>query len=275
VLAREVSVDGSSKRLPRELVVEEPLEIRLGDETVATTMRTPGNDFELAVGWCWAEGYISMAPAEIRYCATGSAVDTGFNVVSVQPDRDDPLAGVEPRPRLSTTTSSCGICGADQIAALTDRLDPVEPTLVPAGSLVGMERLVGDSQELFSATGGSHAAAAVTLDGTVVAFGEDIGRHNAVDKVVGQLALKAGQLAAKAGQPAPRNCDEKLILWVSGRASLEIVQKAWAAEMAAVVAVGAASALAVDTAERANLVLVGFARGSGFTIYCGEDRVTA
>lgn len=287
MLARQVSADGSTRRTPRDLVVEEPLEIRLGDATVATTMRTPGNDFELAVGWCWAEGYISTAPAEIRYCATGSAVETGFNVVSIQPDGADPLGSTEVVPRLSTTTSSCGICGADQIEALTERLEPVEPTEIPAESLRGLDQLVGPAQELFSATGGSHAAAAIDATGEVLAFGEDIGRHNAVDKVVGRLVLNEPNPAQAGGVDRADGVDraggvvrarralpgEGLILWVSGRASLEIVQKAWAAGMTAVVAVGAASSLAVTTAERANLVLAGFARGEECTIYCGGERI--
>ncbi|MFZ4518459.1 MAG: formate dehydrogenase accessory sulfurtransferase FdhD [Microthrixaceae bacterium] len=265
-LARVHRDEAGPARGPEELLVEEPLEIRLGDTLVATTMRTPGHDYELAAGWCHAEGVLrgpSGAPvgvAGIRYCATGSAVDTGFNVVTVQPD--GPVA--EPAARLGTTTSSCGICGADAIDTLTERLAPLR---VPAGFRVAADVLdalgarVAEHQELFAATGGSHAAAACTRDGEVLVVREDIGRHNAVDKVVGRLLLD-GALPA-----------EGLVLWVSGRASFEMVQKAWAAGFTALVSVSAVSSLAVSTARRAGLVLCGFARGDRVTVYAGEDHV--
>lgn len=262
VLARGFDASGGSGRIPRRLVVEEPLEIRLGDTIVATTMRTPGSDFELAAGWCWSEGLITAAPQEVRYCATESAVETGFNVVTVVPDpTDSGHGGSSVVPRIGLATSSCGICGAEQIEALTARLEPLPDVSVDLAALLGLDLVVKAEQSLFDATGGAHAAAILDGSGRLVGSAEDIGRHNAVDKVVGRLILD-GNL------PEPGS-----ILWTSGRASLEILQKAWAAGVSAVVAVGAASSLAVETASEANVVLAGFARGDHLSVYAGADRI--
>jgi FdhD protein len=260
-------------RRPEDLLVEEPLEIRVGDDLVATTMRTPGHDFELAVGFLHAEGRLAGPPSEVRYCATGSAAATGFNVVTVDPGpaalrRGEGLAGdvgdVRGRPaRLGLTSSSCGICGAEQIEALVERLDPLPAVhTYPVGILAGIAPRLAAAQELFAATGGSHAAAALDAEGEVLVVREDIGRHNAVDKVVGRLVLD-GALPL-AGH----------VLWVSGRASFEIVQKAWAAGFGALVAVGAVSALAAATAGRAGMVLCGFAREGRLTVHAGDSLVT-
>ena len=258
ILARRFD-DTDLGRGPESVLVEEPLEIRLDGTSVATTMRPPGHDYELAAGWCWAEGLLVDAPPTgIRYCATGSAVETAFNVVTVE------TAGraTPPTPRLTTTTSSCGICGTEAAAALTERLEPL-PVGAPveAAVLAGIAPAVSPGQELFDATGGSQAAAAVDADGTVRVVREDIGRHNAVDKVVGRLLLD-GQLPATGS-----------VLWISGRASFEMVQKAWAAGFAALVSVSAPSSLAVATAARAGLVLAGFARDGRLTVYAADDRV--
>lgn len=246
--------DGASaSRAPDQLLVEEPLEVRLDGHRVTTTMRTPGHDYELAVGFCFAEGLLAGAPVrEVKYCATGSAVDTRFNVVTVS------TGGVAPEPaaRLTTTTSSCGWCGTDQIDDVAGRLAPIAGAVAfdPA-VLAGVAEAVGPDQELFAATGGSHAAAAFDVDGTVVLVREDIGRHNAVDKVLGHLVLADAV-------PAPG-----LALFVSGRASFEIVQKAWAGGFSAVVAVSAPSSLAVEAARRAGITLAGFARGGRVNVY--------
>lgn len=250
--------------------MEEPLEIRLGDELVATTMRTPGHDFELATGFLRAEGLITEAPSRVRYCATGSAVDTGFNVVTVVPAAsDDPPQGAparEVRPRLGVISSSCGICGAEQIDELVARLEPLPDTSeLTIANLTGANAAVV-AQELFELTGGSHAAAALDRSGTCLEIAEDIGRHNAVDKLVGRMLL-AGSM------PVAADAERAAVLWVSGRASFEMVQKAWAAGFSALVAVGAVSALAVETAERAGLVLAGFARADRVTVYACGDRV--
>jgi FdhD protein len=245
--------DGEHRREPDRLVVEEPLEIRLDGQRVATTMRTPGDDYELAVGFCFTDGLLAGAPVErVRYCATGSAVETGFNVVTVDTGGRAP----EPTPRLGTTTSSCGWCGTDGIDDLAGRLGSLQDlTPIPPAVLAAVPDAVRARQDLFDVTGGVHAAAAFDATGEVVLVREDIGRHNAVDKVVGRLLLD-GQLPAGA-----------LGLFVSGRTSFEIVQKAWAAGFAAVVAVSAPSSLAVETAERAGLTLAGFARPGRLNVY--------
>jgi FdhD protein len=248
--------DGVAHRTPDELVVEEPLEIRLDDHLVATTMRTPGHDFELAAGVCFTDGLLADAPVDtVRYCAAGSAADTAYNVVTVETGGRAP----EPVPRVGTTTSSCGLCGSTTLADLATRLDPVPASHpIPLDVLAAVPDAVAEAQGVFAATGAAHAAAAFARDGAVVLVREDIGRHNAVDKVVGRLLLD-GRLPATG-----------LGLFVSGRASFEIVQKAWAAGFAAVVAVSAPSALAVATARAAGIVLAGFARGGRLNVYAPE-----
>jgi FdhD protein len=252
-------LDGATpRRVTDELVVEEPVEIRLDGNLVGTTMRTPGHDFELAAGLCHTDGLLAGAPVQgIRYCATGSAVDTGFNVVTVDTGGRAPV----PAPRVTTATSSCGLCGTQAIAAVVDRLSPLPAArlaCIPAAVLAAVpDRVLGD-QGLFARTGAVHAAAAFDALGEVLVVREDIGRHNAVDKVVGRLLLD-GRLPA-----------HDLGLFVSGRASFEMVQKAWAAGFAAVVAVSGPSALAVEAARTAGLVLCGFARGGRINVYAPE-----
>src|SRR6478672_5354619 len=209
-LVHRVDAQGA-RRQPDELVVEEPLEIRLDDHLVGTTMRTPGHDFELAAGLCFTDGLLAGAPvAGVRYCATGSAVETGFNVVTVE-------VAPEPVPRLGTVSSSCGLCGSTTLAELAGRLAPLPASPpVPLAVLVGIPDRVRAAQGVFASTGGAHAAAAVDASGEPLVVREDIGRHNAVDKVVGRLLLD-GRLPAHG-----------LVLFVSGRASFEMVQKAWA-----------------------------------------------
>ena len=251
---------GDSRRAPDQLVVEEPLEIRLDGTRVTTTMRTPGHDYELAVGFCHTDGLLAGAPVQtVRYCATGSAVDTAFNVVTVETDGLAPV----PTPRLTTTTSSCGWCGTDEIDAVTDRLAPVAGHVaIDPEVLAGMPEVVRTRQELFDATGGVHAAAAFTADGEVLLVREDIGRHNAVDKVVGRLLLDGSLPATGLG------------LFVSGRTSFEIVQKAWAGGFSAIVAVSAPSSLAVDAARRAGIPLAGFARPGRLNVYVDPTAPT-
>ena len=230
--------------------------IQLDGHLVATTMRTPGHDFELAAGFCHTDGLLAGAPVQgVRYCADGSAVESEFNVVTVETGDRAPV----PTARLGTTSSSCGWCGSDQLDELTKRLAPLateDP--MPLDVLARVPALVAERQQLFDATGAVHAAAAFDRLGTVHLVREDVGRHNAVDKVVGAMLL-AGELPA-AG----------LGLFVSGRASVEMVQKAWAAGFGTVVAVSAPTALAVDAARRANLVLAGFVRQDRLNIYAPE-----
>lgn len=240
------------KRRPEELVVEEPLTIRINDVDVATTMRTPGHDFELAVGLLHADGLIAGAPiTEIRYCATGSAVETEFNVVSVSAP-----GAPEPKPRLGVISSSCGLCGTEAIDELIVRVRPLPVAApVPPSILLDVVAVVAGHQPVFDRTGGLHAAAAFDAQGRILEVREDIGRHNAVDKIVGRMLLDDRLPATGLG------------LFVSGRASFEMVQKAWAAGFTTVVAVSAPSALAVEAAQAAGMQLAGFARSHSLNVY--------
>jgi FdhD protein len=248
---------GAVRRRPDEVIVEEPLAIHLDDHPVTTTMRTPGHDFELAAGFCFTEGLLGGAPVQTcRYCGTGSAVETGFNIVSVETAGRAPV----PTPRLGTTTSSCGLCGSTSIDELCDRLSPLSSgaRVADVGLLSSIPGRVGPSQPLFAATGAVHAAAAFDASGDIVIVREDVGRHNAVDKVVGRLLLEDALPATGLG------------LYVSGRASFEIVQKAWAAGFDTVVAVSAPTSLAVETARRAGILLAGFVRDDQLNVYAPE-----
>ncbi len=251
-------------RRPDELIVEEPMSIQLDGTLVSTTMRTPGHDYELAVGFCLTEGLLAGHPVVgVRYCADGSAVDSEFNVVTVETGGRAPM----PTPRLGNVSSSCGWCGSEQLDDMCARLDPL-PDAGPVDlDLVGsIADRVLDGQGLFATTGSVHAAAAFDRDGAILVMREDVGRHNAVDKVVGAFALGRHDLA-----PLPAT---GLGLFVSGRASIEMVQKAWAAGFSTLVAVSAPTALAVDAARRARLVLAGFVRGDGFNVYSPERLPT-
>ncbi|MEM7341369.1 MAG: formate dehydrogenase accessory sulfurtransferase FdhD [Actinomycetota bacterium] len=259
LISRRIEPSGGGRK-PDEVVVEEPLSIRLDDVQVSSTMRTPGHDFELAAGFLHSEGALGDAPITgIRYCGTGAPIDSDFNVVSVETGGRAPT----PTPRLGSISSSCGLCGSDAIADLTERLR-VLPAYEPwsLSELVAFPERLRTGQALFDRTGGSHAAAAVTRDGSVVVAREDIGRHNAVDKVVGRLLLD-GQLPA-----------HDLAIVVSGRSSFEMVQKAWAAGFTALVAVSAPSSLAVSAARRAGLTLVAFARSGSANVYSPEHLVS-
>ncbi len=244
--------EGGNKRRPDELIVEEPLSIQLDGTLVATTMRTPGHDYELAVGFLHAEAMLAGAPVTgVRYCADGSAVDTEFNVVTVETSGVAPT----PTPRLGSTSSSCGICGADAIDELTSRLAPLDEALFDPLFLAEIADRVVASQDLFAKTGAVHAAATFDHDGSIIHVREDIGRHNAVDKIVGRMILDGEQPTSGLG------------LFVSGRASFEMVQKAWAAGFGTVVSVSAPSALAVETANAGNIQLAGFIRNGEINVY--------
>jgi FdhD protein len=244
---------GGQRRRPDELIVEEPMTIQLDGTVASTTMRTPGHDYELAAGWCFTEGLLAGAAVTgVRYCADGSALASNFNVVTVETGGRAPQA----RERLGTTSSSCGWCGSDQIDELLARLAPLPATAPLDHEVLATvpDRVLG-GQGLFDATGAVHAAAAFDRDGTVLLTREDVGRHNAVDKVVGALLLEGSLPATGYG------------LFVSGRASVEMVQKAWAAGFGTLVAVSAPTALAVHAARRAGLTLIGFLRADGFNVY--------
>jgi FdhD protein len=247
------------KRGPDELIVEEPMSIQLDGTLIATTMRTPGNDYELAAGFCHTEGLLGDASIlGVRYCADRSDVESEFNIVTVETGGRAP----EPTPRLGNVSSSCGWCGSEQLDDLCARLTPIPSSEAFDLDVIGSmpDRVLGD-QGLFARTGSVHAAAAFTRD--VLLMREDVGRHNAVDKVIGSMLLDPAQAL-------PAHSDEQFGLFVSGRASIEMVQKAWAAGFSAVVAVSAPTALAVDAARRANLFLAGFVRGVTFNVYSPE-----
>ncbi len=241
-----------SGRSSVELATEEPMAIELDGVRVATTMRTPGHDFELAAGFCHTEGLLDGNPVlTVKYCETDSALATEFNVVSVSTGGKAPV----PTPRLTATTSSCGFCGTDEIDELAGKLDPVTGPALDWQVLADAPDTMLKEQVLFTQTGAVHAAGVVNPDETVTTTREDVGRHNAVDKMVGRL-LFDGQLPARGSAVV-----------VSGRASFELVHKAWAAGFRALVSVSAPTALAVATAERAGMQLAGFARGGSLTVY--------
>ena len=236
------------------LVVEEPVEIRLDGTPLAVVMRTPGNDAELALGFCVTEGIVT-GPGEVA-----SVEDLGEGRWEV---RVGPGVKVDPAQfqRNFYATSSCGVCGKASIDAIR-----VTGAFPPPGPEVSREVLLGlpdrliEVQPAFRSTGGIHAAAAFTADGTLVAVREDVGRHNAVDKLVGHLATNRWPI-------------RDLGLLVSGRVSFEIVQKAAVAGLSLVCGVSAASTLAVELAEELDMTVVGFLRPTGFTLYTGEQRV--
>ncbi len=261
--------DGSAgvKRAPDDLIVEEPMSIKLDDTLVATTMRTPGHDYELAAGFCFTEGMLEGAAVRgVRYCADGSAMASHFNVVTVDTDGRGPA----PTPRLGNVSSSCGWCGSEQLDELTGRLGPLRRS--GAFGLDVLARVPADvaaEQHLFASTGSGHAAAVFDRGGSIARVREDVGRHNAVDKVIGSMVLEGLDLGPHSASTA------ELGLFVSGRASIEMVQKAWAAGFAALVAVSAPTSLAVEAARRAGLLLAGFVRGDQFNVYAPERLATS
>ncbi len=268
-LVLRVTVGESPKRQPDTLAGEEPLELRVGGRSLAVTMRTPGADFDLAAGFLVSEGVITRTEelVAMRYCA--GADDDGFNRYNVL---DLTLAGGVAPPdesvaRAFFTTSSCGLCGKASIDAVRTRSafeirdDPLR--VVPA-LLVSLPNRLRTAQKVFEKTGGLHAAALFDGEtGDLLVLREDVGRHNAVDKVVG-WALREGRLPLRG-----------TILLVSGRASFELVQKAVMAGIPMLCAVSAPSSLAVDLAQESGMTLVGFLRDPSMVVYSGEERLLA
>jgi FdhD protein len=246
------------------VAVEAPLELRLrGGRALTTTMRTPGDDVELAAGLLFAEGVLrDRAEAEaIRPPPHGSVSrEEADNVVLI--DLDERLVEERWPPRALPISAACGACGAASIAALERRAAPVASGLAVAAAVIAAlpERLRA-AQEVFAATGGLHAAGLFTAEGELLVAREDIGRHNAVDKVVG-WALGAGRVPLS-----------DAVLCVSGRLGYEIAQKAVMAGVPIVVAVSAPSTLAVDVAERFRVALCGFTRGARFNVYSHAHRI--
>ena len=265
--ARVVTLqDGTRAERTDTLATEEPLEIRVqgpGQEQiqVAVTMRTPGGDFELAVGFLFTEGLI--APGDVRrvaYCDNLPGEDQRYNVVSVTLGR--PFDAERLR-RNFFANSSCGVCGKAALEDIEVRCEPVGPgPSVEFKVLLSLPERLRSAQEVFERTGGLHAAGLFTAEGEVVVVREDVGRHNAVDKVIGERYL-AGDVPI-----ADR------ILQVSGRASFEIVQKAAVAGIPIVSAVSAPSSLAVEAAERFGMTLVGFVRDGRGNVYAHPERLS-
>ena len=264
-----VRKDGSLATKPDVLVTEEPLEIRAESpqqeaQSIAVTMRTPGHDFELAVGFLFTEGMIKRDDdvRTVRYCQLPDSAEQQFNVVTVSltVPFDEALSR-----RGMVTSASCGICGTtsiEQLAQITSRIDLATGPVMTAQMLTQLPDIIRKAQPTFDRTGGLHAAGLVDASGQTYCVREDIGRHNAVDKVIGKAVL-----------------DSKLpisnhALVVSGRLSFEIIQKAAMAGVAFIAAVGAPSNLAVETAEDLGITLVGFVRDGTANIYTHKHRIT-
>lgn len=249
-----------------EVAIEEPLEIRVAGEPVAVTMRTPGDDARLAIGFLFAEGVIRSIDdvGTIAHC--GRPGEEGYgNVLEVTPAPGAHLAleRVDASRRGTLTTAACGVCGRRSIEDLLARIRPVpECPALPVEKVAASIALLSSAQKNFARTGGVHAAAALDSEGRLICAFEDVGRHNAVDKVVGQLVFERRV-------PGPNVA----LLAVSGRASFEIVQKAASAGIPVVASVSATSSLAVDLAERAGIALCAFVRNGGCNVYGDARRV--
>ncbi len=258
---RVIRYDGGVLHPPVEdrLAIEEPLGIRVAGRMVSVTMRTPGHDDELAAGFLVGEGILRSreAVAAIRPCTQGP--DGSAIEVLLRPGEEVDLARLS---RHVFTSSSCGICGAASLDAVRQEFPAVAagPT-VEAATIARLPEILRAAQPTFEKTGGLHAAGLFDAQGTLLTAREDVGRHNAVDKVVGHAFL-AGRLPLR-----------EHVLLVSGRASFEIVQKARAAGIPIVAAVSAPSSLAVELAEESGITLVGFLRGGRFNVYTGADRL--
>lgn len=251
---------GEASTRPDSVAVEEPLEVRVNGSAVAVTMRTPGDDFELAVGFLLSEGILA-GPDDlvgVRYCNDGRP-DPARNIVDVT------ARGVVDHPhRRQAVNSACGLCGRDSLDQVrTAARWPVsdDPVTVDVRLLGALPDRLREQQAVFERTGGIHAAGLFSPTGDLLVLREDVGRHNAVDKVVG-WALMQGRLPARG-----------LVLQVSSRLSFELVQKAWIAGVPVLSGVSAPSTLAVDLAQEAGMTLAGFVRGDSLNLYAGSHRV--
>ena len=252
------------------VAVEEPLEIRISGDTIAVTMRTPGDDPTLALGFLLSEGIIQSDAdvGSVAYC--GKPGEEGYgNVVEVTPASGArlKLEKLDASRRGTLTTSACGVCGRRSVDDLVSKLGPVADGPKISAVLIGRAPLLLRMvQPNFALTGGVHCAAVLTDAGEIVSSAEDVGRHNAVDKAIGAL-LQASRV------PARRGPSEPAVLVVSGRASFEMVQKAVAARLAMVASVSAASSLAIDLAEKLNVTLATFVRDGHFNVYAHGERL--
>ncbi len=251
---------------PDTVATEEPLEIRLGGIPLAVTMRTPGDDFDLVHGFLATEGVITGPHdvASLRYCDSLDADGRNtYNVVDVElaPGVPIPATGLE---RNFYTSSSCGVCGKASIDAIRTKTSydvAADDLRVPLATLLALPDRLRAAQEVFDKTGGLHAAGLFTVDGELRGLREDVGRHNAVDKVIGS-GVREGRLPL-AGQ----------VLMVSGRTSFELTQKAAMAGIPVLAAVSAPSSLAVELAREVGITLVGFLRGDGCNVYTRAERI--
>ena len=261
-------LEGGASRREDVLAGEEPLEVRVDGRSFSVTMRTPGDDFDLVAGFLVSEGVVSAAGeiVSLRYCAgTDEQGRQTFNVVDVQlrPDVAPPDTSLE---RHVYTSSSCGICGTASIDAVRKqaRFDLAEDaSTFPLELLAQLPDRLRAGQKVFDRTGGVHAAGLFTADGELLCLREDVGRHNAVDKVVG-WALRSGLLPLR-----------NTVLQVSGRASFELVQKAQMAGIPVLAAVSAPSSLSAELAHETGMTLIGFSRGTSLNCYAGEERIRA
>lgn len=253
---------------PDTLTVEEPMEIRVQGQSLSVTMRTPGDDFDLTIGFLVTEGLISGAQdvATLMHCQDeGEDGRPTFNVVDVVLAQGVPLPDTSAE-RNFYTTSSCGVCGKASIDAVRTSSPYDVKTALPSVDPQVLGRLpdvLREHQKVFDRTGGLHAAGLFSPDGELLALREDVGRHNAVDKLVG-WAAREGRLPL-----------DHSILMVSGRASFELTQKATMAGIPVMAAVSAPSHLAVELADQAGLTLVGFLRPPRMTVYAGAHRLVA
>ena len=260
----KVAAEGEARRARDRLAVEEPLELRVAGRPVGVTMRTPGNDVELAIGYCVSEGLVARPDdvEAVRYCAPeGQAQEYNVLTVDLRPGVPVPDPSLD---RLAVTSSSCGVCGKASIDAVTVACPSLagDGLGVPNGVLSAIPDRVRHAQRVFEQTGGLHAAALCDAEGEVRCVREDVGRHNAVDKVIGWAATER------------RLPLTGMVLFVSGRCSFEVVQKAAVAGAPLVAAVSAPSSLAVELAERVGMTLVGFLRGDTMNVYSHPHRVT-
>jgi len=264
---RRITADGETSR-PDSLAVEEPMEIRVGGRPLAVTMRTPGNDIDLAHGFLLTEGVIGSRQdiSVARYCDGVDELGRNtYNVldVTLAAGVAPPAASVE---RNFYTTSSCGVCGKASLDSvkLSSRYSPATDTsAVTTAVLANLPDKLREAQKVFDSTGGLHAAGLFTTAGELLVAREDVGRHNAVDKAIGW--------AVQASRVPLTGC----VLMVSGRASFELVQKAVMAGIPVLAAVSAPSSLAVELAAEAGVTVVGFLRGATMNVYSRGDRVLA
>ncbi len=257
-----VRLNGTREERPDVLSSEQPLELRLKGEGIAIVMRTPGSDRELAAGFALTEGLIETPDQliEVSHCRRGTA-EHPENIINLFLDPKTPV-DLERLSRHVFASSSCGICGKASIEAIQNNWPPIESSFsIRSRTLLALPERLRKAQEQFEQTGGLHAAALFTSEGQLVCLREDVGRHNAVDKVIGWSVLN--------GSFPP---DHHLLL-VSGRTSFEIMQKALAARIPLVAAISAPSSLAVEFAQENHQTLVGFLRESTFNIYAQPQRV--